>query len=82
MSPEEIRLLVLEHGTKARTLGQQFPYEREEVHEILRALFDAPGGNEAVLIDGPRRVGKSVSLYHTYRYLKEEPGARQAFFFY
>jgi predicted AAA+ superfamily ATPase len=80
MSPEEIRLLVLEHGTKARTLGQQFPYEREEVHEILRALFDAPGGNEAVLIDGPRRVGKSVSLYHTYRYLKEEPGARQAFF--
>lgn len=71
MDPSALRTLLLARTTEAAACP--LPYERPLVDAVLARLRDASTWR-AVVLDGPRQVGKSTALYQVLRHLRGHPG--------
>ncbi|MDD9935267.1 MAG: AAA family ATPase [Myxococcales bacterium] len=62
MDSEGIRQLVDEHARFAEADARRFGYQRDAGRQVAARLLDASAERRAVVLDGPRRTGKSVAL--------------------
>lgn len=63
MNPEQIRELVFnDHRAAAEADAKRFDYRRRAAIHVREGLLEAQAGRRAVVLDGPRRTGKSIAL--------------------